>query len=315
VGKQIERQQYRFVKRVVLAPVAGPVRRWALSGPPTRAKLFALRYVVLTGLTATGKQFERSVGSGLTFGANSEDLLPVMVLIFGVWEPVLTEFLRRRLEPGRVFVDVGANLGWFTTNAAHWVGPTGSVVAMEPAPVLYEQLVTQLRRNDIANVRAVNEAAGAATGRVRIEPGPSAHTGLTRVVDSLSGSPDEISTRPLSLLLDQNEIARCRAIKIDVEGYEYNVARGMQDLLSRLPSDAEVIVEVGPARAKSSNDVVELFEIFRSRGFHPYVMPNDYSMAAYRDPVFPDALERLHDLPTRETDVVFSRRDELQLEF
>ncbi|MCA1706671.1 MAG: FkbM family methyltransferase [Actinobacteria bacterium] len=315
MNKQIGRQRLRLAKRVILAPIAPSAQRWALSGEATSVKNFVLRHVVLTGLAAARRPFERSVGSDLVFRANSEDFLPVMILMFGVWEPVLTQFLRRRLKPGRVFVDVGANLGWFTSNAARWVGSSGTVVAIEAAPALFEKLVAQVKANDLDNVRTVNEAAGATSGRVRIQPGPAAHTGLTRVVPSLSASVDEVPLRPLPSILTEDEIARCRAIKIDVEGSEYDVVRGMETLFPLLPADAEIIVEVGPERAASPTDVTELFDIFRAHGFHPYIVPNTYTVAAYRDPVFPETLDRLHRLPTQETDVVFSRADQPHLAF
>jgi FkbM family methyltransferase len=315
MGKQVGRQKLRLPKRLILAPFAPMAQRWALSGDASTVKHLVLRRVVLTGLTAAGRPFERPVNSNLVFRANSEDLLPVMVLIFGVWEPVLTEFLRRRLEPGRVFVDVGANLGWFSANAAKWVAPSGSVVAIEPAPALFGQLVAQVKDNHLDNVRTVNEAVGATSGRVRIQAGPAAHTGLTRVVQSTSAASGEVPLQPLPSILTADEIARCRAIKIDVEGSEYDVVRGMEDLLPRLPADAELIIEVGPERAASGTDVAELFGILQAAGYHPYAMPNSYTMAAYRDPLFPATLARLHELPTEETDVVFSRRDETELPF
>lgn len=315
MGNQIERQRLRLAKRLVLTPISGVARRWALSGVASASKRFTLRHVVLPGLAASRRPFERHVGSDLVFRGNSEDFLPVMISIFGEWEPVLTEFLRRRLTPGRVFVDVGANLGWFTSVASRWVGPSGSVVAIEASPPLFEQLKAQVDRNHLENVRAVNQAVGASSGWARIQAGPSAHTGLTRVVPANSPAADEVVVRTLPSILTEQEISRCRAIKIDVEGSEYNVIRGMQEMLSALPTDAEIVVEVGPERAILPSEVAELFDTFRVHGYHAYTLPNVYSVATYRDPIYPSALERLRHLPDRETDVVFSRTDAARLPF
>lgn len=313
--KEIGPQRLRMAKRAILTPIAGPAHRWALSGEGSPLKHFVLRHVVLSGFAAARRPFQRPVGSNLVFRGTSDDFLPVMVLMFGVWEPVLTEFLRRRLHPGRVFVDVGANVGWFTTVASRSVGPSGSVVAIEAAPSLFGQLRAQVRANGLENVRPVNEAAGARPGRARVEAGPRTHTGLTRVVATSAGADNDIPLRPLAAILTEQEVARCRAIKIDVEGSEYDVVRGMRDLFPVLPADAEIIVEVGPERAVSSTDVAELFEIFRGYGYHPYTLPNIYSMAAYRDPSYPEALQPLRRMPDVETDVVFSRTECPRLPF
>lgn len=315
MAKQIGPQRLRVAKRLLLTPVSRPAQAWAMSGRASPGKHFLLRHVVLSGLAAARRPFERRVGPDLIFRGTSDDLLPLMILMFGVWEPVLTEFLRRRLQPGRVFVDVGANLGWFTSMASRWVGPSGSVVAIEAAPFLFEKLAAQVRVNGLENVRALNEAVGADSGWARIQAGPRTHTGLTRVVATNSPSVDEVPMRPLSALLSTDEIARCRAIKIDVEGSEYDVVRGMEGLLPLLPPDAEIIVEVGPDRAVAPTDVAELFHTLEAHGYRPYTLPNVYSVAAYRDPSYPEALEPLHGLPDRETDVVFSHANASRLVF
>lgn len=315
MGKEIGRQRFRLMKRLVLTPLAGPGSLWALSGTATRSKLAVLRRVVLPGLAAARKPFERALGDGLVFRANSQDFLPAVVLAFGTWEPVLTSFLHRRLGPGRVFVDVGANLGWFTIHAARWLGESGTVVAIEAAPDLFEELTHQVVLNRLENVRTINEAVGEGRGWVRIQPGPREHTGLTRVVAESGPGEGRLRAQSLPDMLTTDEIARCRAIKIDVEGAEYEVVRGMRPMLDRLPPDVEFIVEVGPARASSHLDVPKLFEAFAGNGFTAYEIPNSYSVKEWRDPQFPEGLKRITTLPTEECDVVFSRIDAPKLPF
>lgn len=315
MGKEIGRQQFRLMKRVVLTPLAGPARRWALSGKATTSKLVVLRRIVLPGFAAAGRPFERVLADGLVFHANSQDFLPAVVLAFGTWEPVLTSFLHRRLAAGRVFVDVGANLGWFTINAARWLGESGSVVAIEAAPDLFEELTRQVAVNRLDNVRTINEAVGEGPGWVSIQAGPREHTGLTRVVAESGPGEGRLRAQSLPDMLTADEIVRCRAIKIDVEGAEYEVVKGMRPMLDSLPQDVEFIVEVGPARASSHLEVRELFEVFADHGFRAYGMPNSYSVKEWRDPQLPENLKRITKLPTEESDVVFSRIDGPELPF
>jgi hypothetical protein len=58
-------------------------------------------------------------------------IMPRCIYWFGTWEPPLSEWIRRALRPGDVFVDVGANVGYFTMLAARAVAPGGLVVAVE----------------------------------------------------------------------------------------------------------------------------------------------------------------------------------------
>ena len=57
----------------------------------------------------------------------------------GVWEPYETSLVLAMLRPGDVFVDVGANIGYFTILAASAVGAQGMVFAFEPDPAIGER--------------------------------------------------------------------------------------------------------------------------------------------------------------------------------
>ena len=63
------------------------------------------------------------------------------------WEPQVGKVLHQQLATGGVFVDVGANIGYFSLLASSLVGESGKVVAFEPLP----QLVNQIRRSAAEN--------------------------------------------------------------------------------------------------------------------------------------------------------------------
>jgi hypothetical protein len=69
------------------------------------------------------------------------------IVLDGLWETQVTQWLQETLSPGQVFVDVGANVGYFTLLGGQLVGPGGRVVAVEAHPGLAELL----RRNVIMN--------------------------------------------------------------------------------------------------------------------------------------------------------------------
>ena len=75
------------------------------------------------------------------------------------YEPKLSEAIRERLQPGDVFLDIGANVGYFSVLAAHLVGPEGRVVAFEPHPEAIEILRQAVAVNGLVGVVEVVEAA------------------------------------------------------------------------------------------------------------------------------------------------------------
>jgi len=271
-----------------------------------------LRRLAFPYFRARDEPFERAVDDGVFVG-NTTDMLSMYVLAFGVWEPHLSAFMRQRLGPGDVFVDVGANCGWYTLLAARRVGADGTVVAIEPFAPIVERLEQQIARNALTNVRVIPEAVSDHVGRVSIEPGPAQHTGLTRALHE-SADAASVPCRPLPEMLGDTLWSRVRLVKIDVEGAEFVAIRGLASRLSGLPSDAEIIVEIGPQRAEAPDEVAALFATFEREGYSGYAIPNEYGVKDYLEYVPIAALPLVTAASvTTELNVVFSRlgNDEL----
>jgi FkbM family methyltransferase len=251
---------------------------------------------------------------GALFAVDTQDLIQRYVYLFGVWEPHMTAWLQGRLQPGDVYVDVGANIGYYSVLASRLVGDTGRVVSIEASPAFHERLLQQVRLNGCGNVRPVNAAVADSRKTLTFVLASSKNMGANSIVpyDGPAESTFEIDALPMPDLLDNEEIACARVIKIDVEGAEGGVVRGMAPMLGRLRSDAEVTVEVTPERmAQLGDSVEELLEIMREHGFHVYRLVNSYDPRSY-----PAALRGAPALPVRwrqsvveESDLIFSRID------
>ncbi|WP_328918791.1 FkbM family methyltransferase [Streptomyces jietaisiensis] len=251
---------------------------------------------------------------GARFNVDTQDLIQRYIYMFGVWEPNLTGWLSSRLKPGDVFVDVGANVGYYSVLGARLVGPSGGVVAVEASPPFAELLRENLRLNGAGNVRVVNQAVSDREETVSLVLASSANMGANSIVpyEGPIEARYEVPASPLHQLLSDDEVQRARVIKIDVEGAEGKAVRGLAPLLGRLRPDAEITVEVTPSRmAELGDSAAELLGTFASAGFHPYRLANDYSPASYpaaiHAPLSP--LPRLEGDVTGESDLVFSQVD------
>lgn len=273
------------------------------------------------------ERFWRSVGQRFSrqdhdfrartqFGAvvhgNTRDMIQSLIYYFGVWEPYVTAFIRARLRPGDVFVDVGANIGYYALCASLAVGAAGNVVAFEASPETHRQLLANLSANRADNVRVVHCAVGSEKGKLALYRGPIGNSGMATTVPS--GEVEsilecEVEADTLHALLQEDEIRRARIIKIDVEGGEWAVAQGMRSLLSMLRPDVEILMEVAPERIASlGHSAEDLLDVFRSRGFNTYALENRYDSFSYIPPLPDKAAMRIHRLDGQ-TDVVFSRVD------
>lgn len=251
---------------------------------------------------------------GSRFAVDTQDLIQRYLYLFGVWEPHMTAWLQRRLRPGDGFVDVGANIGYYSVLASRLVGETGQVTAIEASPAFHERLLQQVRLNSCVNVRAVNAALSDSQETLRFILASSRNMGANSIVpyDGPAESTFEIEAQPMAAVLTEDEIANARVIKIDVEGAEGSVVRGMAPLLGKLRPDAEITVEVTPDRMQQLGESVnDLLKTFKAHGFHAYRLTNSYASASY-----PEALRHAPASPVRwqeavaeESDLIFSRVD------
>src|SRR5690606_17098902 len=232
--------------------------------------------------------------SGARFAVDTQDLIQRYLYLFGVWEPHMTSWLQRRLKPGDGFIDVGANIGVYAVLGARLVGSTGRVVAIEASPDFHSRLLQNASLNRCGNIRAVNAGVSDSREKLTFVLASSRNMGANSIVpyEGPAESTFGIEAFPLADLLKPDEVAAARVIKVDVEGAEGGVVRGMAPLFDRLRSDAEIVMEVTPERmAQLGDSADELMAIMQKHGFHAYRLPNDYAPESYpralRHPVIP----------------------------
>jgi FkbM family methyltransferase len=158
--------------------------------------------------------------------------------VCGSFEPNEFAFLDRALKPGMVFVDVGANDGYFTTFAARKVGTTGRVIAVEPSSRERAHLSRNLSLNGISNVTVLPISLGAAPGMVELKLAHGTHAGhntLGRFVheDVVSGFSEQVEIKTLDEVFAASAPGRVDLIKIDVEGGEGGVIAGAAGTLRK----------------------------------------------------------------------------------
>lgn len=245
---------------------------------------------------------------GALMSGRSTDLVQGFIYYFGVWEPNLSAFVISRLKgyPDRTFVDVGANVGYFSLLAAGYV-KDGCVVSIEAFPSIFNKLETNVSLNKFRNIRLLPWAVTDIERDIEMfHAGASNEGATTSVAGKFSSEPVIVSGKPLPSFLTNQEIKSIKLIKIDVEGSEYSVIAGMKELIKSLPFDAEVVVEIMPS-AYSEGQLAEVFEIFKSAQFLPYALENSYDPTYYINAPQPVRPSFLRSLPTTHTDVVFSR--------
>ena len=217
----------------------------------------------------------------LLLDADDEVITPALVATQG-WEPGETALLGDRIKPAMTVLDVGAHAGYFTCLAARLVGPRGLVVAFEPSPRNYDLLLANVWRNGFFNVVCFPWALGSEQGVVDLHTSPT-NTGDNRVYPSDRG---RSSTSVRLAALDHVSALRppVDIVKVDVQGAEEAVIRGMTGLLSASPA-VLVTGEFWPAGLRRfGSDPIGLLDLCRSLGFSIAVQfPDDKGVRALSD--------------------------------
>lgn len=145
--------------------------------------------------------------------------------------PAETAAVLDALPRGGTFVDVGANWGYFTLVAAHAVGPEGRVVALEPDPRMAAELRGNVARNGIRHVTVLETAAAEGAGEAVLSGWAEAdrNRGVSSLVAPPAGDAASFAVRTAALdeVMDAQGVRHADLVKVDVEGAEELVLRGM----------------------------------------------------------------------------------------
>jgi len=192
-------------------------------------------------------------------------------MYFGSYALLVVEAMKRFLNPGDVFLDVGANIGYLSAIAADLVGRRGHVHCFEPVPAYFERLRRLGELNPefsiAANPVAAGETPGMCTIYVTREPGQST------LVRSYKTEPEIVSTLEVPVIrLDSyiaaEKIGRVALIKIDAEGFELPILKGLQGCFDASNHRPAIICEIAPrAYRLMGRDIGELAAFMAKYGY------------------------------------------------
>ena len=161
-----------------------------------------------------------------------------------IFDPQILAVLRDLIVPGTTLIDVGANIGWFSVIGSRLVGEAGHVLAVEPEPRNLRLLRRNVARNRCRNVTVLPWAAGAEARVARLFRSDDNQGDHRLEVASERADSVAVDVRPLDAV-PARWAANVGAIKMDTQGSEAAVLRGMANLLAANPL-VRVVLEFWP---------------------------------------------------------------------
>lgn len=207
---------------------------------------------------------------GFKMKLDLEDPWQRKIFFFGDYdERNEARLLSRILDPGEVFWDIGANIGYFSLLAARAVQPGGEVVAFEPAKIAFNRLEENVAINSFFHIKLFNLAVTETEGEAILYSSPSdrADLGSNLYGPGQSQTRQEVcQTVALDHFRHQQGLRPPNFLKADVEGAELAVLRGTRKVIAT--STPLILIEMKdePLR-RAGTDKTTIQEMLRGYGY------------------------------------------------
>jgi FkbM family methyltransferase len=227
-----------------------------------------LQYPPLRGLRFNEEVLRVVLPNGHIVFVDPNDFIGRLVYYFGDVDPKVTKTLALLLGRGETLIDVGANVGVIALQALPFVGEQGRIVAFEPQPTCCELFRRTLSYNQIANVELHQFALSDKNGEGFLYSPDAGNSGMAAINISSSGGEDRrrISLKNGAEVLGGLAIDEEYTLKIDVEGHETSVIRGLLPYLRERPPKG-IVFESNIAYEKMSLHDSEIYQILSGLDF------------------------------------------------
>ena len=193
----------------------------------------------LSKFTKDTKRVIRKInGSKMCLDLTVDDGISRFLIISDIREAYITGTVKKELHKGNIVVDIGANIGYYALLEAKLVCDEGKVYAIEPIPDCIELLKENIRLNNYSNIEIHQLAIGDKSGVAAMYVGKWLNRSQMKELDIYKPEllDHEISVQVSTLDDFMENKPYPDVIRMDVEGYEYQIIKGMKGILEeKLP--------------------------------------------------------------------------------
>lgn len=191
----------------------------------------------------------------------------------GSWEPNLVGFLRPFLTEGDLVLDIGANIGYHSLHFASLL-PKVDCISFEPHPIIYEQLTDNIRINQFSNINAYQVAVGDVSGTTSffMQDEKAYNRGMSAIeyYQGIGAEFTKIEVKKIAIddFLSKEMQKRVKIIKIDTQGFEYQVISGAKNTIEK--SRPIIIAELHDNTSKDPQNILSILTGYKVFKFQPW---------------------------------------------
>lgn len=206
--------------------------------------------------------------AGLYVPLKWDDFLVHNLILHGSWEDDEAQIVETIAQTSSVFLDVGANFGYFSMLAAQTMGAQGRVLAFEPNPEMVNIARRSFAKSSLKSIDLIPAAVGNDNGRLQLHLNGGPNRGKTSLYAGNTNGAGTVEVDCLRLddFLSARQIPAVDFMKIDVEGHEWFALKGaIETLKAYRPA---ILMELVPSLlAQSGHGVDDVLNLLAPMGY------------------------------------------------
>jgi len=209
--------------------------RWFINKVPFRGRLRVANLISLLFVPRSRVVLQHINGGYMVFDFKN---MHEISMYFDVFAPALSGTIKSVLRPGDIFIDCGANIGYFTFLAASLVSPSGCVLSIDANPFCIERIKESKLCGKYSNITIIEGAVGESSGEmcfnIADDPMYSSFSDLNQLDFAKTSKTIKVPIYTLDDLWGRflaGSGEKIRFLKLDVEGAEIDALKGMPNIL------------------------------------------------------------------------------------
>ena len=237
---------------------------------PHRGLKYFLKAAASLGIV--NKTYKKRLHDSFFMLLNPTEHIQQQLFWYGYYEKELGDLLKKIVKPSDVFIDIGANIGYFSLLVAHRL-PSAEVISFEPVVDLYKKMNDNITLNDIKNIITIHAAVGEIDEERELFVSAPDNSGMSsfRQPENYSGSKEKVKVVAIDEWFKGSGLSKIDILKLDIEGSELAALRGMKKVLQNFRP--LLIVEINPETLSMFNlKPLDIYDYLEQQGYKGFLI-------------------------------------------